>query len=78
MESTRPSVYVDGNPKGIERVLKGKRQYAYFMESTTIEFFAAKECQLTKIGGELDTKGYGIAMPVSKCNLKIFKRTILT
>lgn len=68
MESTRPSVFVDSNPKGIERVLKGKRQYAFFMESTTIEYYAAKMCELTKIGGELDTKGYGIAMPVSEYN----------
>ncbi|XP_077295114.1 glutamate receptor ionotropic, kainate 2-like isoform X1 [Arctopsyche grandis] len=65
MESTRPSVFVDSNTKGIERVLKGKRLYAYFMESTSIEFYTGKTCELTKIGGELDTKGYGIAMPVN-------------
>lgn len=66
MESTRPSVFVTSNNEGVDRVLKGKRLYAFFMESTSIEYQIEKHCQLTQVGGLLDSKGYGIAMPFSK------------
>ena len=61
MESVRPSVFVDGNIAGIERVKKGG--YAYLMESTTIEYEVQRNCDLQQIGGLLDQKGYGIATP---------------
>ncbi|KAL1131963.1 hypothetical protein AAG570_011574 [Ranatra chinensis] len=63
MESTRPTVFVKNNDEGVERVLKGKRAYAFFMESTSIEYQVEKHCELTQVGGLLDSKGYGIAMP---------------
>ncbi|KAF5280601.1 hypothetical protein FQA39_LY05249 [Lamprigera yunnana] len=63
MESTRPSVFTSSNTEGVERVLKGKGNYAYLMESTTIEYVIERKCDLTRIGGLLDSKGYGIAMP---------------
>lgn len=37
-------------------------QYAFMMESTSIEFFVERKCDLTQIGGMMDSKGYGIAM----------------
>lgn len=37
--------------------------YAYFMESTVIEYVTGRYCNLTMVGGLLDTKGYGIAVP---------------
>lgn len=36
------------------------------MESTPLEYITERHCELTQIGGLLDTKGYGIAMPVSE------------
>ncbi|XP_031331870.1 glutamate receptor ionotropic, kainate 2-like [Photinus pyralis] len=63
METTRPSVFTSTNNEGVERVLKGKGNYAYLMESTTIEYVIERKCELTRIGGLLDSKGYGIAMP---------------
>uniref|UniRef100_A0A0A9XVL7 Glutamate receptor 1 n=3 Tax=Lygus hesperus TaxID=30085 RepID=A0A0A9XVL7_LYGHE len=63
MESARPSVFTKSNDEGVERVLKGNRQYAFFMESTSIEYQMAKHCELMQVGGTLDSKGYGIAMP---------------
>lgn len=65
MESAEPSVFVDSNPEGVERVVKGERGYAFLMESTLIEYNAERNCNLTQVGGLLDSKGYGIAMPVS-------------
>ncbi|CAH2093715.1 unnamed protein product [Euphydryas editha] len=63
MESARPSVFVKNNDEGVERVLKSKRSYAYLMESTAIEYQLERHCELIQVGGLLDSKGYGIAMP---------------
>lgn len=50
MESTRPSVFTSSNDEGRERVAKGKRQYAYLMESTSLEYITERNCDLTQIG----------------------------
>ena len=65
MESARPSVFTKSNDEGRDRVLKGKRMYAFIMESTPIEFITERYCELQQIGGLLDSKGYGIAMQTS-------------
>lgn len=54
------------NEEGVDRVDKGKGSYAFLMESTSIEYVIERKCELTQIGGMLDSKGYGIAMPPSK------------
>lgn len=46
--------------------MRGKGAYAYLMESTTIEYVVERNCDLTQVGGMLDSKGYGIAMPPSE------------
>lgn len=66
MESTRPSVFTASNIEGVERVVKGKGSYAFLMESTSIEYVIERNCELTQVGGMLDSKGYGIAMPPSE------------
>ena len=63
MESTKPGVFAQGNAEGLERVKKGNGKYAFLMESTTIEYVIERECDTTQIGGLLDSKGYGIALP---------------
>lgn len=65
MESAEPSVFVNSNKEGEERVAKSQRKYAYFMESLSLEYIIERNCDLTQIGGLLDSKGYGIAMAVS-------------
>lgn len=47
-------------------------EYAYFMESSMIEYVTARHCNLTKVGGLLDTKGYGIALPKGEKTLVSF------
>lgn len=66
MESARPSVFTNSNNEGVERVLKGKRLYAFLMESTTLEYIIERQCELMQVGGWLDYKTYGIAMPFSR------------
>lgn len=65
MEHADPSVFVNDNEEGIERVKQSGRTYAYLMESATIEYITQTECNLTRIGGWLDSKAYGIGMPMS-------------
>ncbi|EAL41148.4 AGAP000798-PA, partial [Anopheles gambiae str. PEST] len=48
------------NPEGLQRVKT--ENYAFLMESTSIEYIVERECDVTQIGGLLDDKGYGIAM----------------
>nr|XP_033338694.1 glutamate receptor ionotropic, kainate 2-like isoform X2 [Megalopta genalis]XP_033338703.1 glutamate receptor ionotropic, kainate 2-like isoform X2 [Megalopta genalis] len=62
MNEARPSVFTKTNDEGVERVLK-KRDYAFLMESTTIEYRMERNCELDKVGGLIDNKGYGIALP---------------
>ena len=66
MTQTRPSVFVKNNEEGVERVKKGKGLYAFFMESTSIEYQVERNCDLQQVGALLDSKGYGIGLPVSE------------
>ncbi|XP_046667625.1 glutamate receptor ionotropic, kainate 2-like isoform X4 [Homalodisca vitripennis] len=62
MENKKPSVFVSTYEEGIRRVLEGN--YAFLMESTMLDYIVQRDCNLTQIGGLLDTKGYGIATPM--------------
>ncbi|KAF7274109.1 hypothetical protein GWI33_013211 [Rhynchophorus ferrugineus] len=61
MESRKPKVFVKSYEEGIQRVLQGN--YAFLMESTMLDYAVQRDCNLTQIGGLLDSKGYGIATP---------------
>ncbi|KYM85527.1 Glutamate receptor, ionotropic kainate 2 [Atta colombica] len=63
MDSAKPSVFTGSNGEGVDRVISGKGSYAFLMESTSIEYVIERKCDLTQVGGLLDSKGYGIAMP---------------
>ena len=63
MESAKPSVYTGSNSEGIDRVRKEDGLYAFFMEAASIEYHIERKCDLTQIGGLLDSKGYGVALP---------------
>merc|ERR1712098_885203 len=56
-----PAGLPDSNAEGVDRVKEGG--YAYFLESPSAEFHASKSCDLTTVGGKLDSKGYGIVLP---------------
>uniref|UniRef100_W5LH95 Glutamate receptor n=1 Tax=Astyanax mexicanus TaxID=7994 RepID=W5LH95_ASTMX len=62
MYSKQPSVFVKSTEEGIARVVNSK--YAFLLESTMNEYHRSLNCNLTQIGGLLDTKGYGIGMPL--------------
>lgn len=62
--SSKPTALVKNNEEGIQRTLTA--DYALLMESTTIEYITQRNCNLTQIGGLLDSKGYGIGTPMGK------------
>lgn len=55
-----PEYMTNENEEGVKRV--ETENYAYLMESTTIEYVTQRHCSLAQVGGLLDDKGYGIAM----------------
>ena len=62
MTTTGSSTFVKSNEEGIERVRQGK--YAFLIESTTNDYNNQRQpCDTMKVGGNLDSKGYGIASP---------------
>ncbi|XP_036443846.1 glutamate receptor 1b isoform X2 [Colossoma macropomum] len=64
MKSADPSVFVKTTDEGVARVRKSKGKYAYLLESTMNEYIEQrKPCDTMKVGGNLDSKGYGVATP---------------
>ncbi|KRZ10934.1 Glutamate receptor ionotropic, kainate 2 [Trichinella pseudospiralis] len=75
MKSSEPSVFVNGSREGINRVKQGN--YAYLMESSMLEFYVERDCDLTQIGGLLDSKGYGIGFRKGSPYREAISQTIL-
>ena len=59
---THTDVFTKSNSLGIERVKESTGRYAFLMESSSIEYIMERDCDLAKVGGELDSKSYGIGM----------------
>ncbi|NXS36848.1 GRIK1 protein, partial [Pomatostomus ruficeps] len=62
MSSRQQTALVKNNDEGIQRVLT--TDYALLMESTSIEYVTQRNCNLTQIGGLIDSKGYGVGTPI--------------
>uniref|UniRef100_A0A8C9WE14 Glutamate receptor n=1 Tax=Scleropages formosus TaxID=113540 RepID=A0A8C9WE14_SCLFO len=62
MSSRKNTALVKNNHEGIQRVLT--TDYALLMESTSIEYISQRNCNLTQIGGLIDSKGYGVGTPI--------------
>ncbi|KAF1378049.1 hypothetical protein PFLUV_G00185550 [Perca fluviatilis] len=86
MRSTDPSVFVKNTNEGVSRVRKSKGKYAYLLESSMNEYIEQrKPCDTMKVGGNLDSKGYGVAtpkgsrlrIPVNLAVLKLNEQAIL-
>uniref|UniRef100_A0A3Q3K7W3 Glutamate receptor n=1 Tax=Monopterus albus TaxID=43700 RepID=A0A3Q3K7W3_MONAL len=64
MRSADPTVFVKSTTEGVMRVRKSKGKYAYLLESSMNEYIEQrKPCDTMKVGGNLDSKGYGVATP---------------
>ena len=47
---------VNSNDEGVAKVTESKGKYAFFMESASIQYIIERNCEVTQIGGNLDTK----------------------
>jgi hypothetical protein len=64
MTTTGRSAFVPSIEEGVKRVRQGK--YAFLIESTTNDYINQRQpCDTMKVGGNLDSKGYGIATPLT-------------
>ncbi|XP_072285888.1 glutamate receptor 3 isoform X1 [Pyxicephalus adspersus] len=64
MKSAEPSVFTKTTDDGVARVRKSKGKFAFLLESTMNEYIEQrKPCDTMKVGGNLDSKGYGVATP---------------
>ncbi|KAH7964272.1 hypothetical protein HPB51_027491 [Rhipicephalus microplus] len=61
MSNNREHSLASSTGEGVERVRRG--DYAFVMEAATIEYLTDRDCQRAQIGGPLDSKGYGFALP---------------
>ncbi|XP_071050024.1 glutamate receptor ionotropic, kainate 2-like isoform X1 [Onthophagus taurus] len=78
MIQARPSVFEKSNGEGVRRVNNTKNQlYAFLMESSSIEYEMEKNCNLKQVGGLLDSRSYGIAMPLNSEYRSAIDQTLL-
>ena len=65
MDGQTPPVFCSTTEEGVDRVRNSKGKYAFLLESTMNEYHNQKKpCNTMKVGGNLDSKGYGIATPL--------------
>lgn len=62
--AAHPELLTNDNSQGLEWAKT--KNYAFLMESSSIEYIIERNCDVTQIGGLLDDKGYGIAMRKSR------------
>lgn len=55
-----PELLTQDNEEGLRRALT--ENYAYLMESSSIQYLIERNCEVTQIGDLLDDKNYGIGM----------------
>lgn len=66
MNSWGPSVFVESNFEGAQKVRNISGKYAFLLESSVNEYLnERKPCNTVKVGDNLDSKGYGIATPIN-------------
>ncbi|XP_037678671.1 uncharacterized protein LOC119524082 [Choloepus didactylus] len=79
MKPAEPSVFTKTTADGVAQVRKSKGNFAFLLESTMNEYTEQrKPCDTMKVGGNLDSKGYGVAPPKGSAlrnavNLAVFK-----
>ncbi|BET00801.1 kainate selective glutamate receptor activity [Nesidiocoris tenuis] len=74
--SANPDVMMESNEAGVDRV-DNNLDYAFLMESTSIEYETERRCNLFRVGRELDEKGYGIVMRQNSTYRNVLSRSVV-
>lgn len=62
---TNGDIYMpESSDEGVRKVENDKGKYAFMMESVPMEYETSTNCKLMQVGELLDSKGYGIALPI--------------
>ena len=76
--ASEPYVFTTTTEEGIMRVRNSRGKYAFLLESGAADYWnQRKPCDTIKVGGNLDAKGYGIALPIGS-DLRLVQRRIFT
>lgn len=75
MRENGDEVLLTSTEEGVNKVQHDN--YAFLMESSTIEYEVAVKCDLEQVGPMLDLKGYGIAMKKSKPPFIAYQSSII-
>ncbi|CAB0007918.1 unnamed protein product [Nesidiocoris tenuis] len=71
-----PDVMMSTNEAGVDRV-QYNTDYAFLMESASIEYEMERKCELMRVGDLLDNKGYGIAMRQNSSYRNVLSRNVI-
>lgn len=75
MIANKKDVLVSTNTAGLEKAIN--EDFAFLMESASIEYEIERHCGVTQVGGLLDEKGYGIAMKKNSQYLHNINKAVL-
>ncbi|XP_016963221.1 glutamate receptor ionotropic, kainate 2 [Drosophila biarmipes] len=65
MLSFKPDAFTRSNQEGVDRVKLSKGSYAFLMETTSLQYYVQRNCELTQTGESFGEKHYGIAVPLN-------------
>merc|ERR1711990_315819 len=77
LKMTEEDSFVSHNREGIEKVLSGEGKFAYFMESAGAEYAMAQNCGLSTVGGNINTRNYGIVTQKDSAYRKVLNIALL-
>lgn len=69
MVSMKPDAFTASNAEGVDRVKRSEGRYAFLLETTTLQYYLARNSELKQIGTPFNEKHYGIAVPLRKCDI---------
>jgi len=77
LRMTEEDSMVSHNREGIEKVLSGGGKFAFFMESAGADYATAQNCGLTTVGGNINTRNYGIVTQKDSAYRKVLNIALL-
>ncbi|XP_017845406.1 glutamate receptor ionotropic, kainate 2 [Drosophila busckii] len=63
MLTVKPDAFTKNNEEGVDRVKLSRGSYAFLMETTSLQYYVKRNCELTQLGESFGEKHYGIAVP---------------
>ena len=77
LRMTEDDTLVTHNREGIENVLSAGGKFAFFLESAGAEYATAQNCGLTTVGGNINTRNYGVVTQKDSAYRKVLNIALL-